>query len=71
MPGIMKVFGRVPIGRLVAATYVPALEAEAEVHPPTVHPETFLTSFRCARFHIVNMIEVCTIRGGHGKLHHA
>jgi hypothetical protein len=66
----MKVFGRVPVGRTVAATYVPALEAEAEVHPVAVHPETFLTSFRCARLHVVNMIEVCTIRGGHGDLHH-
>lgn len=66
----MKVFGCVHVGRTVAATYVPALEAETEVHPAAVHFQALLTSFGRARLDIVNMIEVCTIRGGHGDLHH-
>ena len=44
MAACLKVLGRVPVDRIVAAPDVPAHSAESEVHPPIAGLETFLAA---------------------------
>src|SRR5690349_9031560 len=58
---------RVLVRRIVAAPDVAAGEAQTQMDPPSVHLETFLAPFRCARGDVSDLVEV-TAGGCHGRL---
>jgi hypothetical protein len=54
----MEMFCRVPVGGIIAATDVTALQAEAQVEPPATDFQTVLTTVRAGR-DLVNLIQMC------------
>ncbi len=58
MMGMVIVFGRMLVGRAIAAAHVTTLQAEPEMDPPVTALEAFLASLGGARLHLVNVIEM-------------
>jgi hypothetical protein len=61
----MKVLGGMRVLGTVAASHMPALRAETQLHPGVSRPETVLTALG-ARRHVPYVIQMCT--GSHGSL---
>jgi hypothetical protein len=59
----VKVLRRVGARRTVAASHVPALEAEAQVHPPATRLEAFLAALGSAWLDILDVIKVGALGG--------
>jgi hypothetical protein len=59
MLGLVKMLGGVLIGRRVAAAYVAAVQAEAQVNPATADFEAFLTAVRLGLY-VFNRVEMRT-----------
>src|SRR5919201_5043315 len=57
----VKVFRRVPIGRIVAASDVSAFEAESQMHPVAPHLEAFLAAVGSARLLGLNVSKMLTL----------
>jgi hypothetical protein len=58
----------VPIGRVVAAADVTALEAEPQVHPLIAARQTLLTTVRRLRLDVADLREVLALLGHARKL---
>src|SRR5262249_32640982 len=58
MLGVMKVLGRVLVLRRITAAHVPALHAQAKVHPSVVHLEALFAAV-CAWADFANLTEMC------------
>ena len=56
----MEVPARVFILGLVAATYVPANQAFAQMNPTVSDPEALLASLGGGRYVVVDLVKVCT-----------
>jgi hypothetical protein len=56
----VKVFRGVFAFRRIAAAYVPALQAQPQMHPGVVHLQTFFATLGLG-FHVFDLIEVGTI----------
>ena len=65
MARMMKVLGRMFVRRAVAAADVTAIEAQPEMHPPTMHLEALFTSIRRERLNVTNLAEMCAVLGSH------
>src|SRR5882724_9238403 len=46
VPGLVKMFGCVLVGRRIAAPDVPAFQAQSKMYPPVPRLEAFLTTSR-------------------------
>jgi hypothetical protein len=57
----MEMFSRMLVFRRIAAAYVAAGHAQAQVNPSVTHFQTFLTPI-CVRPHVSNLIGVSALR---------
>ncbi len=64
----MEMLRRVPVGRVVAATDVTALEAEPQMHPLIAARQTFLATVRRLGLNDANLREMFALLGHGGKL---
>jgi hypothetical protein len=55
----VEMFGRVLVLRRVAATDMPADQAQPQVNPRVVHLQTLFAAV-CMRLHVLNLIEMST-----------
>src|SRR2546422_6987751 len=69
---LMEVLRGVPIGRVVAAADVTALEAEPQVHPLVAARQTLLTAVRRLRLDVADLREMLAWLGhaGSSSLHY-
>jgi hypothetical protein len=56
--GLVKVFGRVRVRRIVAAADVPADQAQPQMNPGAVDREAFLAAVRGSRGHVPDLVEM-------------
>jgi hypothetical protein len=56
----MKVFRGMLVFRRIATTHMSALQAQSQMHPCVAHLQTLFASVGCERFHVPNLIQMCT-----------